>query len=305
MLAAATLPRWSLQPTCNLAVYSIYTKPVFPSSRPEPEAYSAHLAQLIKTGYFGSQPHCLNIMDFCSGTGCIALLLFALLQSSFRNLYVRGIDVSRRAVNLSRENLQHNISTGRMSAPAAPGQAVRFEQGDIFSPAWQEALCLAPSSSSTSAADDGVWNVMVSNPPYISARGFARDTARSVRNYEPKLAQVPQIPRAATDLHGRVRQEECAPEDVFYARLLEIAGSMRPKIILFEVGDEAQARRVVGMALQGRSRLNGYTIEIWRDWPDGVPEEDESTPMGVDAEVGSIYVKGTGHVRSVVLIRNK
>ena len=95
----------------------------------------------------------------------------------------------------------------------------------------------SPLSSSPSTAVPQ-WDLLTSNPPYISPSGFSLSTSRSVRNWEPKLALVPPVERV--DLHqkhfydhwypgddnllplekGKV---EYAEEDVFYARLLEIA----------------------------------------------------------------------------------
>lgn len=253
-----------------------------------------HLAHLIKTGHFtsllgdSSRTQGLRVVDFCSGTGCIALLLYALLQSAFPILDVHGIDISRKAIDLSRENIRHNISRGFMPSPSSPAQSIRFSLGDIFRPDWQERLFSAPSSHREATQCD----ILISNPPYISVSGFARDTARSVRNYEPKLAQVP-IPRD--------READVLEEDVFYSRLLQIGEVLRPKVMLFEVGGAAQARRVVSMA-QRRGYLNGWTAEIWRDWPDGAPEDDECRSAVVNGT--EVAVKGSGHERSVLIYNN-
>ena len=95
----------------------------------------------------------------------------------------------------------------------------------------------------------------MSNPPYISARGFDRDTGRAVRNHEPKLALVPD-PALLARWHdgsgsegGGSGEGPAAPEDVFYARLLRIAEETRPRLVAFEVGDLEQAVRVAEMAL--------------------------------------------------------
>lgn len=223
-------------------------------------------------------------MDFCSGTGCIGLLLYTLLQSSFPALNVRGIDISRQAINLSRENIRRNIARGHMPAPSVPGQSIRFDLGDIFSPDWQERLF----------PDEARCDILISNPPYISASGFARDTARSVRNHEPKLAQVP-VPRERDRKYGELE------EDVFYSRLLEMGEVLGPNIILFEVGGAAQARRVAGM-VQRHGYMDGWVTEIWRDWPDAISEEDECRSVTINGR--DVAVKGSGHERSVLIYKN-
>lgn len=99
------------------------------------------------------------------------------------------------------------------------------------------------------------------------------------------------------------------PEDVFYARLLDIGARKGARVMLFEVGDLAQALRVVRMALEHRglqskgSAAVVVVVEIWRDWPDAAPLENEVTSRVVKAGEESIEVKirGSGHGRSVFI----
>ncbi|KAJ9131102.1 HemK family methyltransferase [Pleurostoma richardsiae] len=261
--------------------------------RPEPEAYTTHLASLVRGGILGrraSHQPGLSIVDFCTGTGCIALLLYALLAPSFPGLHVRGIDISPQAVALARENAIRNVRMGYMLPPnrgdsqrpqdQGGARALQFDQGDLFS------------DDLVASLQARRWDIITCNPPYISHAGFARGTARSVRNYEPKLAQVPG-PRAGY-------ATRCAPEDVFYARLLDVGAALRPGLVLVEVGDMAQALRVAGMAArQAASSEQGPAVEIWRDWPDAVPEEVEETAAKVDGV--EIPIRGSGHGRSVLI----
>ncbi|RYO79506.1 hypothetical protein DL762_008137 [Monosporascus cannonballus] len=274
--------------------------------RPETEAWVVRLADLLSGS--DATKRCsdsgsgnLRIVDFCSGTGCVALLLLALLQRQRRHvnrLRVYGFDVEPRAVALGRLNLVMNLRRGFLRPPAGEEQSVAFERADVFSSDWRSFL------RSDDIEDDGgrtpgprrerLIDVLVSNPPYISAAGFARDTGRSVRNHEPRLALVPDVARFGRDGY------DCAPEDVFYSRLLRIADDARPGVVALEVGDLAQAVRVVEMALWYKERW-WESIEIWRDWPDMLPEEGEE---GV-VVVGGVRVPviGSGNGR-VVLLRN-
>jgi HemK-like putative methylase len=227
----------------------------------------------------------LNVLDFCTGTGCIALLFAALTRAHFPNACVQGVDISPAAVRLARENLKHNQRLGHLHPPSADArEGVTFTQADIFAP-------LPPSISQKQ------WDVLISNPPYVSAHGFAHDTSRSVRNYEPKLAQVPE-PRSIA---------ACRPEDVFYVRLLEIASVLKPKVVLFEVGDLRQAERVVQLAMRSLEAADSghasaaQRIEIWRDLPDGVAEPGEVASVVVEGQ--QIPVRGSGHGRSVFIVR--
>jgi HemK-like putative methylase len=251
--------------------------------RPETEAYVFHLAELVERGVLGveGRQKRLRVLDFCTGTGCIPLLLYYLLHSRYPELDVRGFDISDVAVSLARENLAYNVRKALLPVSALE-HGVSFENADIFSDGWERFL----------EGKYGV-DVLVSNPPYISTKGFNHDTGRSVRNFEPKLALVP---LAAAS--GTANEDECEPEDVFYARLFEIAETLRPKVMLFEVGDLDQALRVAQMT--AKLEHGGHMdIEIWRDWPDMTPEEDEHTTAQVNGT--TIPIRGSGNGRSVLI----
>ncbi|KAI0835348.1 S-adenosyl-L-methionine-dependent methyltransferase [Hypoxylon sp. FL0890] len=260
--------------------------------RPETEAWVSRLAEVVRGegGHGFNEGHVrLNILDLCTGSGCIALLLYSLLRRSFSGLDVRAVDVETRAVALARENLACNSRQGFL---AGAGQAVEFEEADIFSAEWLSSLLRQGGNANGIGTGDEspAIDILVSNPPYISARGFNRDTERSVRKYEPKLALVPSISSTSFP--------DCRPEDVFYARLLEVYEVLRPRFAVFEVGDLEQALRVVQMT---RSKCNGAKIEVWRDWPDMQPCDDEADFVEVDG-VG-VPVRGSGNGRAVFIRR--
>lgn len=210
-------------------------------------------------------------------------------------MHIYGIDISPQAVQLSRDNVQSNMAAQRLAPPNTPSQTLTFSEGDIFS-----SFSFSSSSSSrwwnSSSREDGGCDVLICNPPYISTWGFTHQTERSVRKYEPKLAQVPMITYPG----------DHEPEDVFYARLLDIGARRRASVMLFEVGDLAQALRVVRMALKHqelKSKWRTVRVEIWRDWPDAAPLENEATSSVVEAGKESIELKirGSGHGRSVFM----
>ncbi|KAI1746518.1 S-adenosyl-L-methionine-dependent methyltransferase [Xylaria castorea] len=350
--------------------------------RPETEAWVAMLADLVLSSPSSSssrggrvvqvqggesrderKDH-LRILDLCSGTGCIGLLLYARGIASSRRrrwgaamkkeekdqgtmmmmaaqspaLRVFGFDVEPRAVHLARKNLRHNFvcgarrrrpshypehSSGIAEEEDGAKKEVTFEQADIFTDTWMTSI--DNNDDDNPSPRRRRIDILVSNPPYISQRGFDTDTGRGVRNHEPKLALVPSSSRPPSPTMT------CAPEDVFYARLLEIADALRPRTVAFEVGDMAQAIRVVEMAIARRCRRRHHlnpededddnnnnsqgdqdglavvgsattrwdVLEIWRDWPDCLPSEaEEDTVLVCGREVP---VRGNGHGRVVFL----
>ncbi|PGH14402.1 hypothetical protein AJ79_03045 [Helicocarpus griseus UAMH5409] len=210
--------------------------------RPETESYTTRTANLILsklTPRRHTHPHppsaaaappppALHILDLCTGTGCIPLLLHSLLAPTFPRLSVVGVDISGLALNLAWENLSHNIKLGALE-PRASGE-VRFMSGNVLaedglkgvldddysagasnSNIMRENTPLSSGSNVSSEASSSVSvhqtleqnqnppttpvKILLSNPPYISPRQFTNGTtSRSVRLYEPKLALVPPPP---------------------------------------------------------------------------------------------------------------
>jgi methylase of polypeptide subunit release factors len=159
-------------------------------------------------------------------------------------------------------------------------KAMCFVHADIFSPTILKELESLGTVSSGSSLPR--WDVLVSNPPYISHKDFNTITARSVRQYEPKIALVPPgSGNTSISFHSG---------DIFYPRLLELAEEAATKFLLLEVGDLPQALRVASMAIQWGT---WKVIEIWRDEPSLTEEETISIR---DADV---KVKGQGNGRSV------
>ncbi|KAF7941150.1 hypothetical protein BELL_0186g00020 [Botrytis elliptica] len=258
--------------------------------RPETEAYTTYLAELlIKAKHsfhekIENRRNPLKIIDFCSGTGCISLLLYSLLNKVYPRLEIVGLDISKKALDLSIQNVRFNALN------RSAQQRVRFEFADVLQ---DEERILD--------IFQGVCDAIVSNPPYISEDGFNKETTRSVRNWEPKLALVPDASRRETihfngDSGNRSLFEV---EDIFYHRLLRFHSLLKSKILVMEIGDEAQAKRVAQMAIGFSDR-----IEIWRDWPDQREFGNESAECMFLAN-HKIVVKGTGMVRAVVLLSNQ
>ncbi|KAH7152280.1 S-adenosyl-L-methionine-dependent methyltransferase [Dactylonectria estremocensis] len=258
--------------------------------RPETEAYTFHLIDLIKSskllGPRASQSGLgLNLIDFCTGTGCIPLLLFSSLQRFAENLHVQGVDISPKAIRLAKENIARNIELGTLSKPTSQ-QTLTIKNADIFSDSDIEQLA------------GSRWDLLVSNPPYISRDVWNHGCGQlgySVRKYEPQLALIP-----GDHLPCPVG---CSPQDVFYSRLLDIAARLRPRVILFEIGGHGQASRVLRLYFQ-HTFASTSRVEVWRDWPDLEASEDEDASIEVVTQNGQrkhVPVRGSGLIRSLLI----
>jgi methylase of polypeptide subunit release factors len=272
--------------------------------RPETEAYTTYLAHLITSHQLDrvlahkfipdeevftvskTTPQ-VKILDLCTGSGCIALLLSFLTSKSHKQISIYGWDVSEEAIGLAKENLIRNINLGHIKMPFH--KRPRFEVADIFdSPA--KLLYILREKSIRRLSDVPAVDIIVSNPPYISQDALKKETTRSVRNWEPRLALVP------PQISSFKESKNIDAADVFYQRLLvlhsEVFGS---QILLMEVGDEAQALRVARMAIDYCGNWNH--IEIWRDSPNvGNVEE-------IQYGDHRIPVRGSGLCRAVGLFK--
>lgn len=141
------------------------------------------------------------------------------------------------------------------------------------------------------------WDILVSNPPYISEDIWHHGRGQlgySVRKYEPRLALVPD-----KDLPC---PSKCNPADVFYARLLDVAELLKPRVVLFEIGDEEQARRVLQLYFNHPIAQKSRT-EIWRDLPDfeGAKGAEIVLHLEESKEECRVPVKGDGLIRSILI----
>jgi release factor glutamine methyltransferase len=138
-------------PFCDI---SIVVKPPILIPRPETEQWCADLITMLRA-YKGH--HALQILDLCSGSGCIGLALAKALP----RVQIVCVDNNRQAIDLGRLNAQENsIDT------------VTFVLSDLF-----EKL------------DGMAFDLIVSNPPYISEEEYPTLDA-SVRDWEDKNALV-------------------------------------------------------------------------------------------------------------------
>jgi methylase of polypeptide subunit release factors len=268
--------------------------------RPETESMTTHLAELVKHDELheaitykrraANDPEApkavLRVLDLCSGSGCISLLLASLLgppiASPQLQVEVCGLDISPDAVSLANQNLKRNIDRGHLHGNVESNVHTSFRKADIFDP--QELALHA----------DGHFDIIISNPPYVSASEYLSPVVtRSVRNWEPKNALMP-------NSNMDIRWPKVLAGNIFYRQLLEFHGSPSPgklssNVLIMEVGSKVQAIGVIMMVheLYGNSKY----IELWCDHHSSHDSRQSYTRI-----FETVYPsRGEGSIRAVVI----
>jgi release factor glutamine methyltransferase len=109
------------------------------------------------------------VLDFCTGSGCIAIALAAKCPQA----KIVATDISTAALSLARENAAKNNVADR----------IEFLAGDGL------AALAAPGNSPNGATDGGSrrFDLIISNPPYIPSAEIAT-LEPEVRDFDPGLA---------------------------------------------------------------------------------------------------------------------
>lgn len=289
------------------------------------EASTAKLARMITSQLLKQRftpPKRLIIVDFCTGSGCIPLLLLSLLSKSFPDtqIDITGVDISEKALALARKNYERNLE----HYPNRERHSVRFERVDVLDPKSISTIEVPPPSDYWHLAEmDDTYRIVISNPPYISQKGFERQTEKSVRNYEPELALVPKrvggLIKEPGSLDVEKWKEDVKTEDIFYKAVERRAMLIGAQIMLVEVAGTDQAVRVAREVMKwgppcgdcphhddGLAPGEWKYGEIWGDDPDAMEGcvEDISDAEKMEMENLPVKLKGAGMGRSVLFSRS-
>lgn len=202
----------------------------------------------------------LSVLDLCTGTGCIPLLLCHLWPPASTRAY--GVDISDSAVKLANENAaQCGIPVGPLvSISAASDEVPRAEtntasatnfftpfQADVLDPGFTASLApLLP------------FDVITSNPPYITNDEYDL-LPRSVKDYEDRGALLGDPSNA-----GPTGANDGLTFYRAIARLIARPGILSDDdraVVVLEVGDK-QASAVENIL---RAEAGLPLTEIWRD----------------------------------------
>jgi len=150
---------------------TLKTRPPTLIPRPETEDWTLRVAEMFKPT--PSNP--LRVLDLCTGSGCIPILLAHLWpRGSTRAL---GIDISPEALSLASENaVDHQILP--FTHPGSAGNTFDSVQADILHESFASAVLpnLGPP-----------FDLVTSNPPYIPSDEY-KALPPSVKDYEDSRA---------------------------------------------------------------------------------------------------------------------
>lgn len=174
----------------------------------ETEEWVLELAGLLSQHSDGSP---LNILDACTGTGCIPLLLEHELRGNNQEVLVMGFDASEAALAVAKENVVHvDRQFGNCTTT--------ISHGDIFDPT-------VLNSINANSVD-----LITANPPYIPDKDYRlpvllNGVENSARLYEPRMALV--------------------GDTAFYSALVDnVVRPLQANGFVFELGYDHQADHV-------------------------------------------------------------
>ena len=215
--------------------------------RPETEHWTIQLSEHVRP----SPQNPVRLLDLCTGSGCIPLLLCRLWpRGSVRAL---GVDIGAEAVQLATENATitgFGVSSEHLASQGAHRPLARntFRPllADIRDPAFARIPDLRPP-----------FDVITSNPPYIPKRDYDRLPAE-VRQYEDRRALL-------GDPDPASRDDEHGDGLTFYRAIAQLVARdgllARHGVLAVEVG-KGQAHDVQRI-LQDHGRLT--KTQIWQD----------------------------------------
>jgi release factor glutamine methyltransferase len=163
-------------------------------------------------------PESPRVLDLCTGSGCIGLAV----ASRIKDARVTLGDISREALAVAKTNVVAHKMTGRVT-------------------------CIPMDALSAPPAYLGKFDMIISNPPYITSEEM-KELPASVKDYEPHLALFGGLD--GLDFYRSIAKN--------YAAALKPGG-----FLAFEIGD-TQGDDVCAILLE-----NGYTIlERTKDYND-------------------------------------
>ncbi|CAG8552378.1 12202_t:CDS:1 [Funneliformis mosseae] len=225
------------QPFCDL---EIITKPPVLIPRWETEEWTSKIiSMLIPFLRQRKEMTKFEILDICTGSGCIALSLSHHLPTNSSNIH--GIDISPNALSLAK--LNHHIFNSKNRLK----NSVKFSKLDILKATRDELDLFIKNSTEIGKGFD----LILSNPPYVTHEEY-KTLQDDVKLWEDKIALVAE--EGGTAFHKRIAH---LAKD---KGLLYDTKSDLPQLIM-EIGGSHQVSDVVN-----NLKNCGFShVEIWKD----------------------------------------
>ncbi|KXS21300.1 modification methylase HemK [Gonapodya prolifera JEL478] len=231
-------------------------KPPILVPRWETEEWTMRLLALIEDHISTSVARSFSILDLCSGTSCISLALAFNVSRRFPdlNLSVTAVDTEPRAIALGLTTRRH------LDLP----ETVRYNalQASVFDAGLKDRL--------KPLALDGVFDLVVSNPPYVTLAEWA-ELEPVVKDWEDRKALVGKVdPGNSSSSSSTLSHEADIAAGVgYYPAIARIAKSVLrektneslcPKLVV-EIGGDHQTQ---GVSQILREELGG-NVSVWTD----------------------------------------
>jgi len=200
--------------------------------RPETEDWTLRLAEHIRDTQIESHEP-LKLLDICTGTGCIPLLLLSRLRAFLptRRITAHAVDISMEAISLAELNKENQLTSGVLGTD----HNLNFHHHDLFSSDFADFLF-----------SHSPFDVITCNPPYVSPAEYSA-LPSSVIKFEDRDALL----GTGEDGTGYYQQ----------LRILLSAGSVirGNGLLAMEIGWKQAA--IVPSLFSPLSRL----VEVWQD----------------------------------------
>lgn len=185
--------------------------------RPETEHWLSELLEKL------DRSQCLRILEVGTGSGCIAVWLLKVLP----HCHVVSIDISANALKLARKNICASLD-------ARSQDRATLVRGSVFDRSLFSAF--------------GKFDLVISNPPYISRSNWSSLVSPKVRKWESFEALTGEIDLKPFSFHERLI-------DIAY----ENGSGHRPCLAMELDGTQTQASHVIKYARR-RGSLNGKLL---------------------------------------------
>ncbi|GBC04894.1 hypothetical protein RclHR1_05930004 [Rhizophagus clarus] len=183
-----------------------------------------------------------EILDICTGTGCIALSLAQHLPTNSSNIH--GIDISSNALSLAELNYFTFNSKNQLK------NSVNFSKLDILNATDNEIDLFTKKSTESGKG----FNMILSNPPYVTHEEY-KTLKDDVKLWEDKIALV--ADKDGTAFHERIAYHTTRNNGLFFKDNMQ---NDLPQLIM-EIGGSHQVRKIIHYL-----KSCGFKhLEVWKD----------------------------------------